>query len=952
MPRSARQKPSISTGGGGEQFIVSSSGGIVETLPNAEHGAEVAALILAQRPESKRVVVVGLGALCLCLQLLRLPQIEVVTWLHPDPEFPGALASVLPEEYRGAYKRLNVQAMDPRAFLKGRAQSYEIAVVDLPDVTTLALNRYASREFFALLRDSLVPDGVAAFRVTGAANYLGGELACLGGSAVSTFMESFPQMAIKPGDETWLLGSNREVLSEDPAVLRERLSTISGIEQVYPPGGLLSLYVPERIAFQRARYEESIKELGAPALLNTDHHPKALLFALFVALRQGRLRGVAENLFVIQRSLCCAAWLGFFAALLMRLHYLRSLPSRAVGTGIRPVNPETGWGIGFLVFCAGLTGIGTSILILFSFQAHFGSLSLYIGLFSALFMVGSVAAGQVMERVMRHRPQAAGRALSFLLTVHVALMLAAAAWGYKGGAVGLGAAMFLAGGVTGAYFPLSARRLLESGQDAVNSGGFLETADHLGAALGGLVTGLVLLPFLGINPPSVFFAMLLALSLPLIPGTRSASLPGTGPVEAVLGPLRYVLTAFVGVALLTSANVARLHRVQEERHFEATARSMLGNVAVEEAKAILPDGRAITYFTPAGPGKSGAYAFEASVLAPGVRGYGGAIDLGTAVRADGTLQEVRILRSRETPSYLELVRPWIMQLEGKRFFGTHGAEPVDGVSGATITSNAILDTLRQSVPVFAQGVLHLSGELSAQTPKRGADRAFLWLTGFFVAAVLLRRRPGVWRRRLFLAASVAVLGYGRNLQYSAQHVFSLLSLESFPEPWTASFFLIVLLPILTIGAGNVYCGYVCPFGALQELVGDCRPRGLDTGPSKPVWRYMRWVKYGLLCLLAVLFALTRDFTLFGVDPLVTFWGQGRGGTALYLALAVLALSFFFPRFWCRNLCPAGAFLALFKKVRVFRRLSPSTFPARCDLGVRNTEELDCIHCDRCAHAKE
>ncbi|HNT88474.1 MAG TPA: 4Fe-4S binding protein, partial [Candidatus Hydrogenedentes bacterium] len=62
-----------------------------------------------------------------------------------------------------------------------------------------------------------------------------------------------------------------------------------------------------------------------------------------------------------------------------------------------------------------------------------------------------------------------------------------------------------------------------------------------------------------------------------------------------------------------------------------------------------------------------------------------------------------------------------------------------------------------------------------------------------------------------------------------------------------------------------------------------------------------------------------------------------------------ALSFPYRRFWCRNLCPAGAFLALLNRPRILRRLSPPTHPARCDLGVRNAEELDCIRCDRCAH---
>ncbi len=931
----------------GGQFIVMSAGTIAEALPNAEHGAEVAALVLAQRPESKRVLVIGPGALSLCLQLLRLPQIESVLWSHPDPEYAETLLRVVPEAFRGDLARFATPAMDARALLTRGAEMYDIAVLNLPDVTTLALNRYATREFFGLLRKRLPPDGVAALRITAGANVLGGELASLGASALATFGSVFPRIVLKPGDETWLMGSAGDRLSEDADVLRERLAGMPGLSSIYPPDGLRSLYVPDRISFQRGRYEAALRQSGAESLLNTDEHPKALLLALIVAWRQSGLRGVSANLSAIQQILCFTAMVAFLAALLARVEYRRRFPVIAE----HGAKEETGFGIGYLIFSTGLAGIGASIMILFAFQSRFGSLSLHLGLFSALFMAGSCAAGHAMERLLARDALRPERLSRRIVVLHAALMLCAAAWVYNGGGLVLALAMAIAGGLTGSYFPLAAHRLRAAGRDALASGGALESLDHVGAALGGLFTGLLLLPFLGMRWPSVIFALLLALNVPLPVKSRSTALPGVDAVDRAMMPWR--LAVGLGcVLLLSSAYAARLHRAQEGQRFEETARSMLGNVAVSRHDATIKDGRAITHFTPAAS-PSGPCAFDATPLAPRVRGYGGRMPVAAAVRPDGTLEEVRILESRETPSYLELVRPWLRQLRGKHLGDPAAYEHLDGVTGATITSRAVLETLRQSVPVVARDVLHLRVDAAlSNAPSRRADTQFLWLIGFFVAAFLLRYRPGRWRRRVFLLAVVALFGFWLNVQFSTQHIFSLLSFESLPEPWTAAFFLVLLVPALTVLAGNVYCGYLCPFGALQELAGEFRPAAIDTAPSKPAWRYARMTKYALLFLFVAVFAVTRDFGVLSADPLITFFSRGRGGAALYLALAALALSFVYPRFWCRNLCPAGAFLALLKRLRLFKRISPPTFPARCDLGVRHVDELDCIHCDRCAHAKQ
>jgi hypothetical protein len=164
--------------------------------------------------------------------------------------------------------------------------------------------------------------------------------------------------------------------------------------------------------------------------------------------------------------------------------------------------------------------------------------------------------------------------------------------------------------------------------------------------------------------------------------------------------------------------------------------------------------------------------------------------------------------------------------------------------------------------------------------------------------------------------------------------------------------LIIGVPLLVLLFGNVYCGYLCPFGALQEWMGYLRPRRWRTAPSTRILRYARMLKYLLLFGMVIIFVLgqNRDFLLY--DPLVNIFNPNGHPAVFKLCIALLILSIVFPRFWCRALCPAGAWLALLNGLHLLRRWIPRVPWRRCSYGVQAPDELDCICCDRCVfHAR-
>ena len=83
------------------------------------------------------------------------------------------------------------------------------------------------------------------------------------------------------------------------------------------------------------------------------------------------------------------------------------------------------------------------------------------------------------------------------------------------------------------------------------------------------------------------------------------------------------------------------------------------------------------------------------------------------------------------------------------------------------------------------------------------------------------------------------------------------------------------------------------------------------------------------------------------NPMQHAFGGRLGGWMPWLTGLVLVACLFHYRFWCRYLCPMGAFLALGNKLALLQRWAPKRRFEHCDLGVKGEFDLDCIRCNRC-----
>jgi len=199
----------------------------------------------------------------------------------------------------------------------------------------------------------------------------------------------------------------------------------------------------------------------------------------------------------------------------------------------------------------------------------------------------------------------------------------------------------------------------------------------------------------------------------------------------------------------------------------------------------------------------------------------------------------------------------------------------------------------------------------------------------------LTRRLGAYRvtRLAFLATTLAFLGLLAGAQLSVVHVITFVHalLSGFRwelfllDPLVFILWGFVALVLLFWGRG-VFCGWLCPFGALQELLNE-GARKLGIRQIEVPWTLHErlWpIKYiaFLLILGASFQSMTVAFRMAEIEPFKTAVSLKfmRDWPFVLYASALLVAGLFIERFFCRYLCPLGAALAIPARLRLFEWL--------------------------------
>ena len=209
-------------------------------------------------------------------------------------------------------------------------------------------------------------------------------------------------------------------------------------------------------------------------------------------------------------------------------------------------------------------------------------------------------------------------------------------------------------------------------------------------------------------------------------------------------------------------------------------------------------------------------------------------------------------------------------------------------------------------------------------------------------------------RLAYQVAALLLLGLTLNTLFTEIDLLNLSrghvsSWSDNPQRWLLLGFVLTTALLL----GPAWCGYVCPFGVLQELLSRLGRRlYLRRYVEHELEQRVRYLKFLLLALLLILVWVTGDSSWAAFDPMQHLFGGHFGGWIGAIILLSLAASLVYVRFWCRYFCPVGAFLALFNKLALLNRFSPARRFEHCDLGVRDEFDVDCIRCQRCLSGRD
>ena len=248
------------------------------------------------------------------------------------------------------------------------------------------------------------------------------------------------------------------------------------------------------------------------------------------------------------------------------------------------------------------------------------------------------------------------------------------------------------------------------------------------------------------------------------------------------------------------------------------------------------------------------------------------------------------------------------------------------------------------------------------------------LTVIFFFQDILVRHPKVlaWVRNSFLVFTVLWIGFYAQAQLSVVNVFTFFN--SFVTGFAWDYFLMepmifllwasVAAAMLFWGRG-AYCGWLCPFGALQELVNKVAKLAkipqyqVPWGLHERLWPIKYMIFLGLFGL--SIYSLADAEHWAEVEPFKTsiILKFAREWPFVLYALALLAAGLFIERFYCRYLCPLGAALAIPGRLRMFdwlKRHKECGSPCqRCanecmvqaihpEGHINPNECLSCLHC--------
>ncbi len=290
------------------------------------------------------------------------------------------------------------------------------------------------------------------------------------------------------------------------------------------------------------------------------------------------------------------------------------------------------------------------------------------------------------------------------------------------------------------------------------------------------------------------------------------------------------------------------------------------------------------------------------------------IHIGILISTEGHLKEVIPLSYLETESFMKRIERAGYYSQYQKLSLFDNDHRIDAVTGATISSKAISNTVSKMInqsnkEILPQYFENTTGEYRIRAELNRMQYVFMGFVFLFFFLFWISEKR-MTRKIFFILSLVSIVYIGFTLNSSFSYVIFLQFFLGTPISLLFALFAFFIV-IGAVWNRNTYCRRICPYGNIQRLMMKISPfkNSLRLFPPK-ISKYFR---NGLALILTA--GIILDFScLLDYEPYPEFFGLFTSSPWFWISIGLLLLSLLMPRPWCRNLCPTGAVLDFLTKI--------------------------------------
>lgn len=293
---------------------------------------------------------------------------------------------------------------------------------------------------------------------------------------------------------------------------------------------------------------------------------------------------------------------------------------------------------------------------------------------------------------------------------------------------------------------------------------------------------------------------------------------------------------------------------------------------------------------------------HSAAIVKNIAGYGGVVPLDLRIR-EKRIAGIELGKNSESPEFIEsVIQTGLLEKWNGLTMEEALQLQVDAVSGATLSSAAIIETVRQTT-AYA---------LNNDTPDTHVSiwnmRSIAGIIVLLLGTVLfLKKNNSPRMRTMQLILNVAVLGIWCGSFLSLNLLVNWLSNGIHLSTALVPFMMLVLTVILPFaGKKGSYCNWHCPMGSAQELAGKVIKKKISIPPA--IVSKLNMLREAILLLLLFLMWIGVAFELMNYEIFSVFLFRQASVIVMVSATVFMALSLFVNRPYCRFVCPTGALL--------------------------------------------